>query len=237
MSVEAIEGDFVLKNDLIEFTKVKDILGIIMKCRNDDIYNNILRIKDYSFILATTIKNKKLPGHARLTRQVIHALIHVSQMHDIGKVGIPDKVLLKPGPLTKDEFEVIKSHVIQGNSMINNIEKKLLIKDNYYLSMAKKVISTHHEWWDGSGYPMGLKGEQIPIEGRVLAVADVYDALRSKRVYKAEIDHDTVIEMMSKESGTHFDPIVIEALLHSQSRFNQVSNTSINSEEGYTPSY
>ncbi len=214
-----------LKNDFDALNTIKDILCIILKSRNDDIYNNIQRVNEYVNILATCIKSERLSGHEELNDSIIHSLVSVAQLHDIGKVGIPDSILLKPGSLTKDEFEVMKSHVHKGEAIIIDIENKLSHHNNSYLGMTKTLISTHHEWWDGNGYPHGLKGEQIPLVGRIMAVSDVYDALRNKRVYKPKLAHETVIEMMQDESGTHFDPVVIEALTKSHLLFNNISNT------------
>jgi HD-GYP domain-containing protein (c-di-GMP phosphodiesterase class II) len=127
-----------------------------------------------------------------------------SLLHDIGKIGIPDHILLKPAKLSPDEMEIMKTHVSHGEEMIDG---RTLLKNAY------PVVSAHHEKWDGSGYPRGLKGEDIPLPARIFAVADVFDALCSKRPYKEAFDYQTALEIIEKDSGTHFDPAVIDAFV------------------------
>ena len=139
-----------------------------------------------------------------------------SAMHDVGKIGIPDRILLKAGPLTDEEFEVMRSHASIGHRILDGSDSDLLV-------VAAGIALTHHEWWDGSGYPRGLKGTDIPLEGRVAAIADVFDALTSDRVYRKGYSFGEAVEIMSKERGTHFDPELLDLFLDSLDEVIQIS--------------
>jgi putative two-component system response regulator len=128
-------------------------------------------------------------------------------MHDIGKVGIPDGVLLKQGRLTADEFEIMKRHSLIGASTLESVRQQY--PKNTFLEMGIAIARSHHEWWDGSGYPDGLAGEAIPLPARLVALVDVYDALRSRRPYKEPFSHEKAVEIIVGESGRHFDPFLI----------------------------
>lgn len=142
-------------------------------------------------------------------------------MHDIGKVGVRDHVLLKPARLTREEFDEMKRHTIYGDDTLALAERHL--GDDSFLRIAREFALTHQEKWDGSGYPNGLKGEQIPIAGRLMAVADVYDALVSRRVYKEAQPHEQAAAQMAAGRGTHFDPDVLDAFLANQELFKQIA--------------
>ena len=148
--------------------------------------------------------------HDQLPDSVIETIENAAPLHDVGKIAISDTILLKPGRLTPEEFEEIKTHTSKGGQMIQGIFSNF--NDTAFLNMAEEIASSHHEWWNGRGYPKGLKGEEIPLAARIMAVADVYDALVSKRVYKDPIVHEQALEIIFSESGTHFDPGVIDAL-------------------------
>lgn len=132
-----------------------------------------------------------------------------SQLHDIGKVAIPDSVLLKPGRLTADEFERMKKHTVYGAQIIERIERN--ITDRSFIDHARNMAEFHHERWDGSGYPNGLRGEAIPLEGRIMSIVDVYDALVSSRPYKEPIPHEKAVDIIMDGAGTHFDPRLVQA--------------------------
>lgn len=142
-------------------------------------------------------------------------------LHDIGKVGIPDRILLKPGPLTPEEFDTVRTHPIIGTYAIGKAEKT--IGEAPFLKYAREIIQYHHEKWDGSGYPYGLKGEDIPYAGRIMAIADVYDALVSERPYKKAFPHEKAMEIIVSESGRHFDPALVEVLLGCEEEFRAIS--------------
>jgi putative two-component system response regulator len=136
-------------------------------------------------------------------------------------VGVSDKILLKPGKLTEQEFEEMKQHTIYGRDAILSAEKKL--GKISFLRFAREIAYTHHERWDGSGYPEGLRGEQIPVAGRLMALVDSYDALTSKRVYKAQLSHEEAVQIIIEGKGSHFDPDVVDAFLKVKENFRQIA--------------
>lgn len=145
--------------------------------------------------------------------------------HDIGKVAMPDSILKKPGPLTPDEWKTMKEHPIHGAKIIDSIGKKAKITDPFvqeYLQTTRDIALYHHEWYDGSGYPYGIKGDEIPLSARIAAVCDVYDSLRSERPYKRAFTHDEAVEIILSECGTHFDPMICRAFESLADQFNQV---------------
>ncbi|MBU2549142.1 MAG: response regulator [Proteobacteria bacterium] len=141
-----------------------------------------------------------------LPEEHLDALFHASALHDVGKIGIPDHILLKPGRLTDAEFQIMQTHTRIGAQLLDSHDSKLL-------QMARVIALTHHEKWDGSGYPRGLAGTRIPLEGRITAICDVFDALTSKRVYKKAWTVDEAVEQLKKDAGRHFDPELVEAFL------------------------
>lgn len=147
-----------------------------------------------------------------ITSDYLNSLAYAAPLHDVGKIVIPDAILNKPGKLTPAEFEIIKTHTTEGKRFIDQLNADL--QNTTRLSLASEIAYTHHEWWNGKGYPQGLSGENIPLSGRIVAVADVYDALISKRPYKEALPKAIAIQMITKESGTHFDPAIVEAFLH-----------------------
>jgi putative two-component system response regulator len=154
---------------------------------------------------------KKEEYKTRLTKSYIEALYKTAPLHDIGKVGIKDDILLKPGKLTVEEFEIMKNHVNYGVNALKN-ELSYAQMDEF-LTTAVKIIAAHHEKYDGSGYPNGLSGKAIPLEGRLMAIIDVYDAITSKRVYKSAQSHEEAIELMLMEKNKHFDPELVDAFI------------------------
>ena len=161
------------------------------------------------------------PGYkGYITAEYIEDIYHSSILHDIGKVGIPDAVLLKPGKLTPDEFEVIKGHSLLGGNVLTEIEIK--IKGQTFLTLGKEIAYYHHEKWDGTGYPKGLKGENIPLSARLVAAADVYDALTSNRIYKKAFAHEKAREIIMSRKGKHFDPDVADSFLARDNEFNTI---------------
>jgi putative two-component system response regulator len=176
--------------------------------RDDETGNHVLRIRAYTAALCRELK---------LPREDIDHIYVASSMHDIGKIGIPDAILLKPGRLDPQEFEIMKGHALIGAKILQDAEGRML-------QIAEIIARTHHEKWDGSGYPFNLVGEKIPIYGRIVALADVFDALTNKRCYKPAFDLDTSIEIIRKSSGSHFDPDVVDAFMRIRDEFAAIRN-------------
>jgi len=205
-----------------EVVSIQDVMIMAMcslsETRDNETGNHIKRTQNYVRALARQLKqHPRFCDH--LTDENIEALYKVAPLHDIGKVGIPDAILLKPGELTADEFEIMKTHTTLGGNAIAYSEENFQLKDNNFLQLAQQIATGHHEKWDGSGYPKGLKGQEIPIAARLMAVADVYDALMSRRIYKEAYSHDRSARMIIDGRGIHFDPDIVEAFLAIQSEF------------------
>jgi len=151
----------------------------------------------------------------------IELILQSAQLHDVGKIAIDDSILRKPGKLTEEEFEKIKVHTIFGEEVIQKIKKST--SEHAFLEQARILASTHHEKWDGSGYPMGLKGSEIPLQGRLMAIADVYEALISDRPYKKAFSHEQAVAIIKCDSGKHFDPLLVDLFLNVSDEFNKVA--------------
>ena len=182
-------------------------LGDLIECRDGLTGGHVARTQKYLKILVDGLV-KTNPQYEELLGCDLDLMIESAQLHDIGKVGIPDNILSKPGKLTDEEFDIIKTHPGIGERAIHGAMDMTSEKD--FLSYAATVASSHHEKWDGTGYPHGLKGKEIPFAGRLMAIADVYDALVSERPYKKALPHETAVRIISEESGKHFDPMLIE---------------------------
>ncbi len=159
-----------------------------------------------------------------LTPERIDLLSSLAPLHDIGKVGIPDHILNKPGPLTTDELAEMRKHPVLGHEVILKAEKQVGVFDDATLAMAKDIVYTHHEKWDGTGYPQGLRGTGIPIPGRVMAVVDVYDAAVTRTLYRKTMSHEDTVKFIQAGKGTHFDPIVVDAFVKASSVIEHVSS-------------
>jgi putative two-component system response regulator len=215
-----------------EVNAIQDVTILAMaslaETRDSDTGNHIRRTQHYVRALAW-----KLSSHARfrdyLSVATITMLYKSAPLHDIGKVGIPDRILLKRGRLTADEFTVMKTHTTLGRDAIAHAEAALGL-EVAFLTMAKEIAYSHQEKWDGTGYPEGLAGDRIPIPARLMAVADVYDALISRRVYKEPMPHAEAVEIIKKASGQHFDPDVVEAFLHIHQQFYAIALTYVDSD-------
>ena len=196
-------------------------MASLVETRDYETVNHIRRIQHYVEALA-----RQLQPHPRFAAQLSDANIaqlrKAAPLHDIGKVSIPDAILLKPGRLTDDEFAVMKQHTVYGRDAIAGIERHLGYS-NTFLRYAREIAYSHQEKFDGSGYPQGLAGDAIPMAARLMSVADVYDALISKRVYKPAFTHETAIEMVRQGSGEHFDPDVVDAMLMVEEQFMEIA--------------
>lgn len=196
-----------------------DSMITVVEGKDRETGGHILRTREYVRVLAQYLRKK---GIYNFSPTFIKVLCQAVPLHDIGKVAIPDNILNKNGSLDEKEWEVMKKHVIYGKEIIQKAKMRSSGK-NLFLNAATNIAYTHHEKWDGSGYPQGLKGDEIPIEGRLMAIADVYDALTSKRVYKEKFNYEKAENMIINESGTHFDPILIKAFIDLKSEFRKIA--------------
>ncbi len=213
---------------------LKDIvivaMGELAEYRDPETGSHIHRTQLFVKILAESLRSL---GYFTdiITSEYITLLYKTAPLHDIGKVAIRDSILLKPGPLTADEFDVMKKHTTYGEEVIAKLEA-MAGEGIPYLQCARDIVASHHEKYDGSGYPRGLVGEKIPLAGRIMAIADVYDALTTVRPYKKAFSHKKTMTIMHKGCASHFDPKVFEAFLAVEAEFKRVAET--NKEEEYS---
>lgn len=194
----------------------------LVEARDNETGNHIRRTQHYMLALCEELRDH--PSFAaELTAPNIQLLFKSAPLHDIGKVAIPDSILLKPGKLTADEWVIMQRHAELGAAAIAAAQGEVGNKNTSFLEYARQIAHSHHERWDGTGYPQRLAGEAIPLAGRLMAIADVYDALISRRVYKAAFTHDAAIAIMREESGRHFDPEVLKGMLAIATRFDEIA--------------
>jgi response regulator RpfG family c-di-GMP phosphodiesterase len=208
-----------------EVSQIRDVtimsMASLAETRDNETGNHLKRTQNY--IRALAIKLRDHPHFSSfLTEDNIESLYKLAPLHDIGKVGIPDAILLKKGKLTEVEFEVMKTHPLLGGNAIAMAESGLPTP-NRFLHIAREIATGHHEKWDGSGYPLGLSGTAIPISARLMAVADVYDALISRRIYKEAYSHEDAVEHILRGKGNHFDPDIVEAFHQIQEEFRLIA--------------
>jgi putative two-component system response regulator len=172
-------------------------LGLAAEYKDNETGLHVIRMSHFSRILGLA---------AGMTEAEADDLLHAAPMHDVGKIGIPDRILQKPGPLDPDEWKIMQSHATIGAEIIGE-------HPNGMLALARNIALTHHEKWDGNGYPKGLKGEEIPLEGRITAIADVFDALTSVRPYKKAWTEEEALDFLVQQKGKHFDPALVDLFL------------------------
>jgi len=158
-----------------------------------------------------------------ITNEFIEDLYDAAPLHDIGKVGIRDAILLKESKLTNEEYEEIKKHVKIGKQILQNTIDKFKLKQLFFI-MGRNICAYHHEKYNGKGYPEGLKGQEIPLEARIFTLCDAYDAIRSKRPYKNELSHEEAVKRIKSDSGEHFDPDIVDAFLKCEKEFLKIDN-------------
>jgi putative two-component system response regulator len=191
-------------------------LAKLAEARDDETGQHLERVQTFSRQLAEQMRAQGTRV-LQLTTAFIENLSLTACLHDIGKVSIPDSVLLKPGPLSPREYAEMKKHSLRGADTLASVQKRY--PDNQFLRMGVEVARSHHERWNGEGYPDGLKGEEIPLAARIVALADFYDALTSNRCYRSAYSHEDTVELIEQASGTHFDPDVVAAFRASASPF------------------
>lgn len=218
-----------LEEQVLERTKetelLKDVvieaMGELAEYRDPETGGHIKRTQYYVKALAQKLSSiEKFKGD--LGPDQIRLLFKSAPLHDIGKVAIRDTILLKPGKLTSEEFEIMKKHTTYGENVIKKLEKK--IGHSSFLLYAEEIAGTHHERFDGTGYPRGLIGEETPLSGRIMAIADVYDALINKRVYKEAFSHDKALAIMAEGKGSHFDPVIFESFTQISAEFQIIAD-------------
>ena len=184
-------------------------LATLIEDRDVGTGEHVIRTKTYVRLIADRLKNEE-KYKDYLIDEMVEMIENAAPLHDVGKIAISDTILLKPGKLTNEEFDLMKTHTTKGREVVHDILTG--VEDASFLRIAEEIAMSHHEKWDGSGYPQGLKGEEIPLSARIMAVADVFDALVSVRVYKKPVDPNDALDIMMAESGTHFDPDIMRVV-------------------------
>ena len=220
LALEAEVKRRMQENDLIQAVSIR-ALAHLAETRDNETGAHIQRTQAYVRLLATRLSDHPLFSQT-LDNKYIEVLARSAPLHDIGKVGIPDYILLKPGKLTPEEWEIMKTHTLLGCESIALAERDIDTSVEF-LQQAKEIVRSHHERWDGTGYPDGLAGDAIPLSARLMAIADVFDALISKRVYKAAIAFSEVHKIMQEGRGSHFDPDIIDNFLSGYEEFEAIA--------------
>lgn len=191
----------------------------LAESRDDNTGAHIERVGQICRLLASNLRFRE-KYRDYIDADYIEQITQVSPLHDIGKVGIPDHILLKPGRLSAEEYELMKTHTTIGAKTLSEVVQRF--PDNRFLELAINITHFHHEKWDGTGYPLGLAGTAIPLSARIMAVADVYDALRSKRVYKEAFSHEESVKIIQQESGRSFDPEIVEVFMENHDEIREI---------------
>jgi putative two-component system response regulator len=194
-------------------------LATLAESKDPETGSHLRRVREYARVLAQELAATERYRDV-IDGQFVRLMYLTCPLHDIGKVGIPDHVLLKPGRLSDREFEIMKTHAAQGARTLETALAEY--PEAKFLRMARDIASSHHERWDGEGYPDGLAGEEIPLAARIFSLADVYDALVSKRVYKAAFSHDIARNIIVEDSGSHFDPEIVQAFCRRETEFCEI---------------
>jgi len=219
--LEAEVAKRMAENDLTQQVSIR-ALAHLAEIRDPETGNHIRRTQSYVHCLASGLKERS-PYEELMTDRYIDLLARSAPLHDIGKVGIPDYILLKPGKLTEEEFTIMKTHAKLGSDAIQKAEDEVSTPLPFLL-FAKEIAHWHHEKWDGSGYPDGLAGEAIPLSARIMALADVYDALTSVRPYKVAMSSEAARDIIVAGKAKHFDPTLVEVFLENLDEFVAIGN-------------
>ena len=215
---EDIQAELIAKQDKISSMQKQMISGLanLIESRDLETGEHVARTSEYVKKLASFARQDGVYADV-LDDHFIKLIGRVAAMHDIGKIVVSDQILKKPGRLTAEEYEEMKKHASAGGTVVREVLSG--ITDAEYLTMASDIATYHHEWWNGKGYPTGLKGEAIPLSARIMAIADVYDALISERCYKQAMPRERAYEIIQEESGTHFDPKLAKVFLDHKEEF------------------
>ncbi len=219
-SIRKQTKELIITNERLSITQDVTIFALAYQAelRDEETGKHLDRTSRYVELLAKELS--KLPAYREyLTQAYIADLVKAAPLHDIGKVGIPDSILRKPGKLDKKEFDIMKKHCEYGSRILEISNKKLGFQS--FLKIAIQIVRYHHEKWNGQGYPYGLKGEEIPLSARIMALSDVYDALRSERYYKKGMSHEKAAEIILSEKGRHFDPDIVDAFCKISDKFRE----------------
>lgn len=217
MLIKGVKNAFKILNNSKEAT----IIGLakLAEYRDNETKKHLDKIREYAVILALKMSETQAYRN-RINDQYLEDLYISSALHDIGKVGISDTILTKPGNLTDTEFNCIKNHTIYGRAVIQEISNHL--EDKSVFNMAEDIAYCHHERWDGSGYPEGLSGENIPLSARIAALVDVYDTITSKRFYKEALSHEEAVSIIAGERGKYFDPGIVDVFMEIEHEFHEI---------------
>lgn len=196
-------------------------LNALALARDNETGNHIIRTQYYVKTIADHLVQQGF-YQGEINSRISSLLFKTAPLHDIGKIGIPDHILLKPGPLTDAEWEIMKTHTTIGESVLLSAEQQYTDERGHaedVVLLGVQIAGSHHEKWDGSGYPRGLAGRSIPLPARIMALADMYDTLVTERIYKKEWTHEQALEEIRSKSGTHFDPVIVDAFVAQQEKF------------------
>lgn len=194
-------------------------LAKLAESRDDDSGMHLERVQAFCKRLAEGLSQRSRWGR-QVDNKFIENIFYASPLHDIGKIAIPDRILLKPGKLTPEEFEIMKTHAALGAEKLSDVQRKF--PGNALVDMGIAIARFHHEKWSGEGYPQGLAGEAIPLSARIMGLVDVYEALRAKRCYKAAFSHEESVEIIASSSGTHFDPEIVKVFIDLKDEFRDI---------------
>ncbi len=197
----------------VVLSKMTTTFAKLVDRKDNETGDHILRMVSYSIAIAEGLRKMDLPSH-QVDRRMILDIERNASVHDIGKVGIPDNILKKPGKLTPEEWEIMKTHVMIGGEIFADLRRDIGMFEADFYKVPEEIVKFHHEKYDGSGYPYRLRGEEIPLVSRIVALGDVFDALTSKRTYKEAFSFDKALGIIRESTGSHFDPIVVEAFFN-----------------------
>ena len=212
----------MVREQTVEIRQTRDIalltLARLAESRDHETGRHLERMAEYSRLLAQAASRE--PTLGRITNEFVEQLYKSSPLHDIGKVGIPDAILRKEGPLAPEEMAVMRRHPEIGGDTLRNVVERY--DGHRFLRMGMEIAYCHHEHWDGSGYPRGLIGPQIPLAARIVALADAYDTITSRRPYKIALEHEEAVRRIERDRGAHFDPVLVDVFLHCHRDFAEI---------------